>query len=203
MLADDLVGAIALDALGARIPARHASLRVEHEDGVVLHCLDEQAKALLALAQQLFLATALCQIARDLGEAAHLAFGIVQRRDRHARPEQAAVLAHTPALVLDTAFLRGEFELALRPAALQGILRIEHREMLSQDFGGAVSLDALGAGIPADDLPFAVEQENRIVLHALDQQLQRVVDAEDFSRFPVVVRHPGSKRKPSNVSSNA
>jgi len=52
-------------------------------------------------------------------------------------------------------------------------------------------------------MAFALEQENRIVLHALDEQLQRVVDAEDFSRFPVVVCHPGPTRKPSNIAVNA
>src|SRR5437868_11221929 len=56
VFADDLVGTIALDALGARVPACHAPLRIEHEDGVVLHRFDEKPETLLALAQQLLLA---------------------------------------------------------------------------------------------------------------------------------------------------
>src|SRR5690349_16371535 len=119
MLADDLVGTIALDALGARVPARYAPLRVQHEDGVVLDRFDEEAKAFLALPQQLFLAAALGQVARDLGKAAHLALCVAQRGNRHARPEEAAVLAHAPALVLDATFPGGELELARGPATVE------------------------------------------------------------------------------------
>ena len=44
MLADDLVCRIALDALGAGIPAGYPPFRVEHEDRVVDDRLNEQAK---------------------------------------------------------------------------------------------------------------------------------------------------------------
>ena len=53
MLADDLVGAVALEALGAGVPGQDMPLRVEHEDRVVAHALDEQPEALLALQQTL------------------------------------------------------------------------------------------------------------------------------------------------------
>src|SRR5204862_113362 len=47
---EDLVGAVAFDALGAGIPARDAPVRVEHEDGVVSNALDQQAEAVHASA---------------------------------------------------------------------------------------------------------------------------------------------------------
>src|SRR5690606_1900745 len=44
MPADDLRGSIARDAFGARVPACHEALRVEHDDGVILDPFDEQAE---------------------------------------------------------------------------------------------------------------------------------------------------------------
>ena len=43
MLADDLFGLEALDPLGARVPAGHEALRVEHVDRVVEDRLDQAA----------------------------------------------------------------------------------------------------------------------------------------------------------------
>ena len=51
MAADDLVGAIALEALRAGVPGENVPLGIEHEDRVVAHAVHEEAKALLALAQ--------------------------------------------------------------------------------------------------------------------------------------------------------
>src|SRR5689334_2075414 len=47
MLADDFRRAVALHALGAVIPTGDPALRVEHEDGIVLHRIHEQPEVLL------------------------------------------------------------------------------------------------------------------------------------------------------------
>ncbi len=47
--ADDLVGPVALEPLGADVPAGHPAVGVEQEDGVVGDAGDEQAEPLLAL----------------------------------------------------------------------------------------------------------------------------------------------------------
>ena len=74
MLADDLVGAVALDALGAGIPVRDLALRVEHVDRVVGDALHQQAEPLLAFAAAPPRAClALGDVAGDLGEAEQLA----------------------------------------------------------------------------------------------------------------------------------
>ena len=49
MTADDLLGTVSLDELGAGVPGRDDAFRVEHEDGVVLDALHHQAEPLLAL----------------------------------------------------------------------------------------------------------------------------------------------------------
>ena len=41
VLADDLVGLVLLDPLGPGVPGGDVAVRVEHEDGVVLHALDQ------------------------------------------------------------------------------------------------------------------------------------------------------------------
>src|SRR5258708_7766394 len=46
---DNLACRIALDTLGAGVPAYDPSLRVEHRDGVVFDSFDEESKTLLAL----------------------------------------------------------------------------------------------------------------------------------------------------------
>ena len=47
VLADNFVGAIPLDALRTNVPRRDMSARIEHEDRVVAHALDDVAIALL------------------------------------------------------------------------------------------------------------------------------------------------------------
>src|ERR1051326_122315 len=51
MATDDFVRFIPFDSPRAFIPRRDVSCRVEHEDGVVLHALDDQPVPLLALPQ--------------------------------------------------------------------------------------------------------------------------------------------------------
>ena len=51
VLADDLVGPVALEPLGPGVPGEDVASRVEHEDRVVPDALDEEPKALLALPQ--------------------------------------------------------------------------------------------------------------------------------------------------------
>ena len=51
MSTQNLFGAIAFDALGARVPAGDVAFEIEHEDRVILHTFHKQAKPLLALSQ--------------------------------------------------------------------------------------------------------------------------------------------------------
>ena len=51
--ADDLLGLIALDPLGPGVPTDDVPAGIEHEDGVVLHGLHDDAEPLLAHAQGL------------------------------------------------------------------------------------------------------------------------------------------------------
>jgi hypothetical protein len=46
-----IFGAITLDAFGSAIPSRDSSLRIEHEDRVILDCLHQQLEMPLAFSQ--------------------------------------------------------------------------------------------------------------------------------------------------------
>jgi hypothetical protein len=174
MPADDLVAAVALDLLGAAVPAAHHAGRVEHEHGVVDHALDQQAEALLALAQGLLVQAPLGQVARHLGEAEQAPGLVAQRGDHDVRPEALAVPLHPPPLVLEAAFARRDLQLALRPAAVERGLGIEHREMPADDLLGRVALDELRAAVPAHDAPPRVEQEHGVVLDLLRRELEKL-----------------------------
>jgi hypothetical protein len=148
VLAENLLARVAVDALRAGVPARHHALRVEHEDGVVEHALDEQAKTLLALAQRLLVQLAVGEIARDLGETEVTAVLVAQRRDHDIRPEARAVLAHAPAFVLEAALGERDLQLVLGPAALERLARVEDREMAPDDLFFGVALEVPRAKVP-------------------------------------------------------
>lgn len=87
-------------------------------------------------------------------------------------PEQRAVLAHAPALVLEAARGHRHFQVVRGPAALDVLCTIEAREMSADDLVGAVALDVAGARIPADDVARGVQAEGGVVRDPLDQPAQ-------------------------------
>ena len=160
-LADDLRLLVALDPLGASVPARDASLGIEREDRVVAHCLHHEAKALLALLQRLPGPVLFGHVARHLLEAAQLALPAVQRRDHDGGEEQAPVLADTPAFLFVAPLGLRDLQIALRLARGHVVGRVEQREVPAEDLLGAVALDALGARVPALHTAAGVEHVDR------------------------------------------
>ncbi len=169
VLADDLLGPVALDALRPAVPGGDPALRVEHEDGVVLDALDHQAEAIFTEAEFLLGLLAIGQVPGDLQEAPDRAGLVAQGGDDDVGPEAGAVLAHPPALVLDAPLGRRPLQFLLGPAPLDGLLRVEAGEMLADDLLGPVALDALRPGVPGEDVPLLIEKEDRIIAHAGDQ----------------------------------
>src|ERR1043166_9338836 len=181
----DFLRRVAGDALRAAVPARDASVGVEHENRVVLVALDEDAEALLALAEGFLLSAALGQVARALRESAQRPALVVQRRDHHVGPEPAAVLAYAPAFVLEPAALLRHLQLALRAAALDRLRRIEHGEVPTQDLGLGIAILFLGAAVPRHDVARAVEQANGVVLHAVHELPVRIREFERVAALDI------------------
>src|SRR5207248_7938754 len=129
MLADDVLGRIALDALGAGVPVGHPPFWVEHEDGVIGDSLDEDPEGALGLEQRLLGLALLGHVAGNLGEADQLALLVPYRIDDDARPETRAVLAHAPAFALELALVARGLEHLFGHACLAVLVRVEGREM--------------------------------------------------------------------------
>src|SRR3974390_1741243 len=117
MLAEHLLGAIAVQLLGAAVPAHDVARGVEHVDRVILHALNQEPEALLALPQPLVRGTALGQITHDHGVADEVRVGVAQGRDHTVGPEAPAILTHTPALLLDMTLALRDSQRALETAA--------------------------------------------------------------------------------------
>src|SRR5262249_43998155 len=150
-------------------PAHDLPVRIEHENRIVDDAFHHEAKALLAALQLLFRNLPPRQVPRDLGEAAQGPGFVAQRRRQRERPEGRAVAAHAPAFALVPSFSRRQLERALRLPALDILHRVKAREGAADDFRGCIALDLLSALVPAGHPSFRVEQENGVVLDAVEQ----------------------------------
>src|SRR6185295_1553135 len=98
-----------------------------------------------------------------------------QRSDNYVCPDARPVLAQAPAFFLIDAGSGGDFQLSRRLSAIQILLRIKDREMLSDDLVGGVALDPLGAGVPGSDVSPGVEHEDGVVPDALDHEAEALL----------------------------
>lgn len=74
-------------------------------------------------------------VAGDLGKAQQRAGVAANRIDDDVGHEARAILAHAPALLLETPFAGGDAQRALRFAGIAIFGGVEHREMLADGFG--------------------------------------------------------------------
>src|SRR5262249_35658567 len=74
-------------------------------------------------------------------------------------------------------------QLVLGPTALHGLRWIEAREMLADDLLRAIAFDVLCPGIPRADIAFVVENEDRVVDDALDEQPEALFESHGFPGF--------------------
>ncbi|HVJ68739.1 MAG TPA: hypothetical protein VM510_12180 [Caulifigura sp.] len=115
------------------------------------------------------------EITCDLGESPELSGVVIECSDYHIRPESAAILAKPPPLVFEATFFPGDFQSVLWPSAFNFFLWIKQGKMLPDDFVCIVLLDATGSGIPGGHMALRIENENRVVCDALDEELQQAV----------------------------
>jgi hypothetical protein len=166
----------ALDALRAHVPVGDLALRRQHVQGIIRHALHQQAEMLLALAQRFLRGAAFRDVARDLGEAEQRAIGRADRVEHDAGPEARAVVAHAPAFAFEAAFVARRGQRPFGQAGGTVLVRIETREVLAHDLVGLVTLEALGASIPAADVAFRVQHVDRVVADAGHQQLVALLE---------------------------
>jgi hypothetical protein len=178
--ADDFFLAVALDALGARVPVGDDAFRRQHVDRVIGHALHQQAEALLALAQLVLGLLALGDVAGHLGKAEQQPFLVVDGVDDDVGPEAGAVLAHAPALGFILAVIERGLQRARRQAGTAVFVGIEARKVLAQDLLRDVALEPVGARVPAAHVPLRVEHVDRIVVDAGNQVLVAPLIRQDL-----------------------
>ncbi|MNU94381.1 hypothetical protein D3C71_843620 [compost metagenome] len=106
----------------------------------------------------------------DLGEAEQCT-GLAPDRVHHDMGKKArAVLAQTPALVLETPVAHRNLQRALRFAGSTIFRGVEHGKMLADDFFRPVALDALRPGIPVGQASIRSEHVDGVIRDALHQQ---------------------------------
>ena len=123
----------------------------------------------MACAQHRFGLPPLGEVARNLGKADQLAGTVPDRVDDDIGPELRPVLADAPTFLFEFAGALGDFEGALGESFRAIFLGVEAREILADDFGLLVSLETLGARIPARDRTVGVEHVDRIVGDRVDE----------------------------------
>jgi hypothetical protein len=148
------------DLVGADLPLEAA----ESGDGLRL------GELLLTLAQHALGFPLGRHVLGNLGEAVQLPVIVVERGDGGVRVEAAAVLADTPSVSLEAVLARRLRQRLGRQARGTVLFGIETREMLTENLGSCVPFDPLCALVPAHHAAARVEQEDRVVLDALDQQ---------------------------------
>src|SRR5687768_4628651 len=172
MLADDLVGLVALDRLRPRIPVRDEAVRIDHVESVILDALDEGAEPPLAFEQRLLRLAFLRIVAGDLCEADQLALGAHDRVEDGVHPEAGAVLSNAPPLRLEPSFPRRRLERALGDARGAVLLGEEGREMAADNLLRLISLEPAGARIPGRDIAVGVEHVDGVIGDGVDEQLE-------------------------------
>src|ERR1019366_2766976 len=87
----------------------------------------------------------------------------------------SAVLAHTPALVLEAALAANRFEGPLGLAGSPVLRRIEDREVLADDLVRLVALGVPRARVPRRDVAARVEHEDRVVGDRVDEKVKALL----------------------------
>src|SRR5262245_9967077 len=103
-----------------------------------------------------------------------------QRGNDDIRPKQRAVLAYAPALVLEATAIGGALEFFLRPVAVDSLLWLEACKRLADKLLGAIALDPLRTGVPADDDAIWVEQKDCMVLDVRYQLGEMLFDFREI-----------------------
>ncbi|MNP29053.1 hypothetical protein D3C76_1220610 [compost metagenome] len=86
-----------------------------------------------------------------------------------------AVLAHPPALTFETPFSERRVKRPLGQPGTAIVVGIETREMLAENLGFFIALEAPGASVPASDDAIGINHVDRVVDHRIDQQSKAAV----------------------------
>jgi hypothetical protein len=117
-------------------------------------------------------------------------FGLVhQGRHDGLTPEPCPVLPHLPANAVRPARVEGHLELVFGLAVANVFGGEEAGEVLPHDLIGPVAEQLLRTGVPADQLPTRLDQEESILLRLGGQQVKSPFPFLRRQRYAVVLGH--------------
>ena len=148
--------------------------RIEHEDRVLLHVLNEQAESLLAPTDCLGRLSLLRQVPGHFGEADQFPVVVAEGSDQYTGPEACSILPDTPTFILDLAFHKGDIPQASWFPRRHIIDRIEDREVPPDDLVGRVAFEALGSRVPAQDLASGIEHDEGVLLDSGNKEIMEL-----------------------------
>ena len=131
-----------------------------------IHALG-QRQLLLGLAQDALHLHSLGNVPGDRCEGDDFSVFVADRVDDAGGPKTGSVLAHAPALGLETSLARGRRKHPRRYAGCLILLGMKHAP--ADDLVGRIAVDAFCAAIPGCDDAAPVDLEDRIVDHRLDE----------------------------------
>src|SRR4029077_9526928 len=95
---------------------------------------------------------------------------VAQRGDDDARPKTAAVLAHSPRLLLVSSPLPGYVEFSFRVVPGLRVARMKHANVLTQDFLSSVATELLRTAIPDCDVPTYIQGVHRVIGDVVEKE---------------------------------
>src|SRR5205823_4800016 len=129
--------------------------------------LNSQLESGLRFAQCVFVGALFGHVARDFAEAAKLSVSLIDCGDDDVAPETCPVLSDSPALVFDAALLRSFFEFKTWFVEGNVFGWIKNGDVLANRLVSGIALKPLGTGVPGEDGPIDIQQENGVFLNFL------------------------------------
>src|SRR6267143_1359028 len=96
--------------------------------------------------------------------------GIAQHGGQTVCPKSRTVFASLPTFLFMPAVIDSKSQLKVSRADVNAIFRIQHAEVLADDFWRRVAVQPLRAGIPTANQSFRRERVDREILDRRDQQ---------------------------------
>ena len=203
VLPDDVVGGVPGQPLRRRRPARDPAGHIEHDNRVIADAFDEQPILLLADPQRLRRLMLGRGVVHHLREPDRRAFGAAHDRHDAVRVEAAPVAPDVLALVLGPAGRERLLEF-LRRTAERGVLwREQRRKRQPDELALFIAEHAPHAGVPRLDRAGEVDEEDRVLSEAVEEQPPLYIFAREAVRLVrCILRHSVAARFCSRRATN-
>jgi hypothetical protein len=95
--------------------------------------------------------------------------------DDNMRPHARSVFANPPSFLFEASCSGSGSKGMSRQSLCAIFLRVEPGEMLAEDFGARIALEALRARVPCLDVALCVQHVYRVIGYSLDEHLKALL----------------------------